>query len=519
MNKVWEMNMIKSKRAIMNMLASFLSKLVMGVFAIILPKLIIEYFGSETNGLLSSLASIYVYLSLLEAGVGGASIQVLYKNIIVKDYNKINGVLSATKNYYKKTGMYFLACISFLAFVYPLVIKSNLNYFTVVAIILLSSGTFIINYFFQGKYNVLLSADNRGYVIILFKTAFSTLSSIGSIVFVVMGYNIIVVQSVNIVVNIIQNIVVHQYIIKTYKEVNWSCAPDYEAISQKKSVLVHEVATVVFNSTDILILTIFCDLKIVSVYVVYNMIYSLLGSVPVVITIGITGGMGHLYNENMDRFKRIFNCYEAYYQNFVFVVYIVAYLLTIPFLRMYSKDFMDINYIDLRLPILFVSVSLLSNLRSPSVMLISIAGHFEKTQWRAIIETLINLTISIILVNIIGIYGVLCGTIVALLYRSFDIVIYASRNLLQRSSFIAIGRWVYNLLISSLVLIIYRLLDIKINNYLQLFFTGVLLVVTMGIVYVGITSIIEKKARMVLFEYLIILKNKLFKKSNITKES
>ena len=73
--------------------------------------------------------------------------------------------------------------------------------------------------------------------------------------------------------------------------------------------------------------------------------------------------------------------------------------------------------------------------RAVSARLITIAGHAKATQWRSLAEAVINLVSSLLLVQWIGIYGVLFGTIIALTYRMNDIIIYANKHILNRSPF------------------------------------------------------------------------------------
>lgn len=67
-------------------------------------------YGSEANGLVASITQIIAYLSLLEAGVGAASIQALYRPIGQNDRSKINDILAATSIYYKNRALLFCRC-------------------------------------------------------------------------------------------------------------------------------------------------------------------------------------------------------------------------------------------------------------------------------------------------------------------------------------------------------------------------------------------------------------------------
>ena len=64
------------------------------------------------------------------------------------------------------------------------------------------------------------------------------------------------------------------YIRLKYKWIDLKVQPDEKAINQKNSVLVHQIATLVFSNTDMIILSVINGLKAVSLYTVYNYIYT-----------------------------------------------------------------------------------------------------------------------------------------------------------------------------------------------------------------------------------------------------
>ena len=109
-----------------NLISSFVYKVVLISLSFLLPRLYLENFGSEVNRVLSTIKQIFIYLILLEAGVGLATTQALYKRIGEKDFKSANEVLSATNSYYIRTGIIYLvivlviAVVAFFAFIYPL---------------------------------------------------------------------------------------------------------------------------------------------------------------------------------------------------------------------------------------------------------------------------------------------------------------------------------------------------------------------------------------------------------------
>ena len=73
------------KRSFYNIFFGMLSQIISIVLGIVIPRLVLISLGSESNGLLSSINQALVYLSLLEAGIGTATLQALYKPVAEKD--------------------------------------------------------------------------------------------------------------------------------------------------------------------------------------------------------------------------------------------------------------------------------------------------------------------------------------------------------------------------------------------------------------------------------------------------
>ena len=104
-----------------------LSQTVTMLLGILIPKLLIASYGSEVNGLLSSIRQVFAYVTLLEAGIGTASLQVLYEPISTGNRQRTSEIMAATDRYYKRTGVLYAIAIVALAVVYPLVVKSGIS--------------------------------------------------------------------------------------------------------------------------------------------------------------------------------------------------------------------------------------------------------------------------------------------------------------------------------------------------------------------------------------------------------
>ena len=72
------------KSVLKNILSSLFLQIVVLLYGFIIPSLIIRNYGSETNGLISSITQFLAYISLLELGIGPIIKNLLYAPIIKK---------------------------------------------------------------------------------------------------------------------------------------------------------------------------------------------------------------------------------------------------------------------------------------------------------------------------------------------------------------------------------------------------------------------------------------------------
>lgn len=481
------------KKGTYNIIYGIVNLLVTALLGLIIPRLFLVNFGSEVNGLTSSITQIFAYVSILEAGVGAATRQALYQPIGRNDKKEMNSILSATNKYYQKTGYLYFVVVILLAIVYPLVVQSTISSTIVRAVILMVGLGQVINFFFQNKYNVLLQAEGKNYIITNLNTLIYVLTSIARIVFLQLGYNIVVVQSAFLIFNLVQALFIVMYIKKFYSWIDLTVKPNFEAISQKSSVLIHQISGLVFNNTDILVLTIFTNLRIVSVYTLYNIIFTMASRLTNQISEGLTFALGQSYGSNIKKFKKLFDVYELYYITFVFSIGSILKLVTIPFMNIYTKGITDINYTDSAIANLFIVQMLLLSARSPSRQVIDVAGHFKNTKWQSIFESIINLAVSLVLVNFIGVYGVLIGTIVALIYRTNDMILYSNKKIILISSWNTYRRWLVNFGIFIMFNILFNYLSVEMDSLISIVIVGIVSTFVIMPIYFVLNSLVERK--------------------------
>ena len=485
-----------------------LYQLITIALGIYIPRLVLVNLGSEANGLLNSTNQMLVYLSLLEGGIGWTITQSLYRPIAENNHDETNGIMAASNDFHRQVGsMYFVGLIA-IAFIYTFTVQTTFSKPTVFLVILLTGMPQVINFFFQGKYRTLLSVDGRGYVLTNMSTVFYIGTSITKIMLLLNGFGVIAIQMMYFVISLLQMIFILWYVKKSYPWLDLSVKPMKEKIGKRTSVFIHQITGYVFNSTDSLILTYFAGLKTVSVYAMYNMLFGMVNSLVGNVSGGVSFALGQMFQTDRERFIKVNNCFETLNLAFTFAACAVAYVCILPFMKLYTRGVTDINYIDAFLPVLFVVIVVLQAGRYPAQRIINYAGRFKETQPHALAEMIVNLIVSIVGVIHYGIYGVLFGTIAALIVRSIMMIHYSYGVILQTGEFKIYWKWLIN---TVLFLAFERCLNLMVHPFDT--YTGIILfagvaMIAAVIVFGGSAMLYDKDSREVLKEYYGILKEK-----------
>lgn len=466
--------MTHRKRSLLNLASATIGQLMMIAIGFLLPRLFITSFGSEVNGLLSSANQILMYLAIFEAGVGGVTLQALYGPVARQDVNAINGILSATNKYYKKTSLLYGLTLVTVAALYPVVVAIELPRLTVSLIILLVGLPQVVSFYIQAKFILLLKADGKNYVITTLNTAITVLAGVVKVALMLRGVSVLPVIIAQCLIQLIQAWYISRYMKKHYPRVSVEVAPDYPAIAQKNYMLVHQLSNLVYHNTDVLLLTMVSGLKVVSVYSIYKLVMSQLGNLLFNVLNSVDFVLGQTYQTDKEKYCSRIDRFESMFSAFAFSMYAVIFFVLYDFVKLYTQGVEDIQYANRLLVLLFVFIELLSAMRQPMQQTIHYAGHFKKTTPQTLIETGLKLALSLAGVALWGIYGALAGTIVSQLYRVNEVIFYANRRLLHRSPGHTYAIHAINFLVFALAQLLFRAFLPDIQCWADFIKTGVL---------------------------------------------
>lgn len=488
----------KGLAVINNMASQIIVQFIILIAGILVPRFIILHYGSEINGLASSVTQIINYAALLEAGLGTASIHALYKPLAQNDHNAANAVCASAKKFFAKVGLYFVVAVFAVAVVYPFLVKGETDKLTVMLLILVIASTNALEYFIHAKFRVLLTADQKLYVIGYSRAVGILLQTVIKLVLIFLGAHIIVVYLVSSFVLALRIGFVQIYAKKKYTWLDFSVKPDDHALRQRKALVWHQIAGLVVNNTSSIVIStaIPSGLNLASIFSVYNMVvHNIYNLITGAFSNGVVASFGQIKELKDERqFGQIYRRYEFGYYIFISVIYGTMATMLIPFVRLYTES-ADINYISYSVAALFVVVGVLNASRVPGSMLINASGHFTQTRNRAIIEAIINVVFMLILVWPLKIEGVLLASVISFLYRVPDIILYINKHILKTSPLLSIRRmvrmWISCFL--STILLQAVLIPPHIDTWGQWLLWSIISVAVTAVVAIVLNFIFERK--------------------------
>lgn len=487
---------MRSEQAFKNMAANLFLQIVVFISGIILPRFILQAYGSSINGMITSVNQFLTYLGLAEAGVATASVVALYTPLALGRKDEVNSILSAARKFYNRSGVLFLSLTAVLVFIYPFFISGQLDNSLVRWMIVVLAGSTLVDYFFLGKYRVLLMANQEGYVVALIQSAGTVANMVVSIGLIYAGASVLAVKAVATGVYVLRLFLVKAYAKKKYPDLDFHAQPAEGALKQKNAALFHQVVTIIVNNTDTTILTICLgsrSLLEVSVYGIYMLVVNAVNQLLTSFSNGLTAGFGEVIaRREEETLKKSYSDYEYMFFLIFFVVVACMGVLLIPFISVYTIDMKDVQYVRPVIAVLFTLLVFLQNVRIPGLTIICAAGHYKETRYQAGLEAAINIVVSLALVWSMGMTGVLLGTVCSYGYRSFEIILYTNRHLIPGTAKTAFSRIIRNLVVTAVLIAAgIWLIPQNMTSFINWFIYAVAAGVVSVVLVVGVNYIAE----------------------------
>lgn len=424
---------MRKKRTINNIIFGFGTQVIIIVLGLFIPRLVMLNYGSDTNGFTATVQQIFTYMALLEAGIGQSTLNSLYEPVAKNDRLSISQRMSASRSYYRTVTRWYAALVIVMSVVLPFILNTNINKVVAGSVVFFEGMSAVICFYFFACWKQLLAADGRNYIVQIITMINSVLGYAIKIILVYLQVNIGVIQFAFFILSLVQLFIYHSYTQRKYAWVDFNATPDSVALKDRKAFMITQVASTVFSSTDMIVLSIIGSTALASVYSIYGLIFNNLVKVLNAIYFGVIFVLGQTWQKDKDEYVYMHDAFDIGTHWLITSTMAVAYIMTIPFVSLYTKGVNDIQYIYSALPILFCLVQIFSWNRYVNGNLTAIAGYAKPVSKVSAIEAFLNLSLSIILGLKFGIVGVLFATMIALPIKIIYCTYLSNKVILKRS--------------------------------------------------------------------------------------
>lgn len=488
--------MTRTKKFFYNSISTAIYQVVVMIVGFITPRILLQYYGSETNGLVSSINQFITYFNLVEAGIAGAAVYSLYKPLAENNYKKINGIVSAAKDFYIQSGWIFTILVICLALIYPLFVKtSTLPAFMIGILVVVLGAKGFLEFFTLAKYRVILTADQKTYIVSVASTVYIILQTIIIVILATLKMNIVIIYAMSILALFARTIILMVYVKKKYKYINYNEKPDKSALKQRWDALFLQILQSVQTGAPVILATLFTSLKEVSIFTIFNMVFVGINGVLSIFINGLSASFGDLIaREEKDKFQTAYSDFEYTYYLIISIVYAVSFVLIMPFINIYTNDITDANYNQPIIGFLFVLNGLLYNIKTPQGTLVISAGMYKETRYRNLTQALIIIIGGAILAPFMGLSGILIASCLSNLYRDIDLSIFIPKRVTKLPIKNTYKRFIMILLITLITVMPFKFITINASNYIMWVLNAIIVTIYAIVIAIIIGVIFDKKA-------------------------
>ena len=486
---------MRNKLLARNTAASLVTQIVTLICGFILPRFFLQHYGSEVNGLVSSISQFLGIISFLELGVGAVVQSALYKPLADCDREQVSKVMASANKFFRRLASILLVYVLFLLVVYPLIIERSFGFLYTAALIAAISISSFAQFYFGAVNSLLLTADQRGYIQYNAQTITIILNTVICIVLIQAGVSIQLVKLASSLIYLIRPVALRLYIDKRY-QINWKIHYQEEPIQQKWNGVAQHVAAVVLDGTDTIVLTMFSNLSDVSVYSVYFLVVKGVKTVFLSLTNGIQSLMGELWaKQELSELNELFGWTEWVIHTGTTFVFSCTAALIVPFVRVYTDGISDANYIQPLFALLLTLANAMHCLRLPYNIMVLAAGHYKQTQRNYIVAAIMNILLSVATVKLWGLIGVAIGTLAAMAYQTIWLALYNSKNLIYWSMRSVFKQFLADGVAFSAIFFIAQLIPLGDKTYFC-WFLQALAVACLAVLIIGIVNCILYKEKL-----------------------
>lgn len=406
---------MRSRNAMLNVITVWLGQVLIIFVNLIARKIFLQSLGSEYLGLNSLFANIVGLLTVADLGFGNAINFSLYKPLADDNIESVKSLMQLYKKIYCVIG-----CIIFLGgFLITPWIKTvavdmeNMKNIRIIFMIFVSNTA--ISYFFS-YYTALVIADQKKYLYNICHYVFQ---------FIMYGVQIIILLNTQsyyaylgcqFTVTVLENVFMAYIARKKYPyllEKNIKKVPENDMGNIKqnvKALILNKIGSPLITSTDNILISKLTNLFTVGVYGNYSTIVTAVCNVFWQGINAFTASIGNqLVSGNKKAHREVFFAIQLFGSWMYGWGCICLWGLLTPFVELWYGNYV----LKASVIVIICFNSYLSGQRIVLQSYIDAAGAYYNIKYRAILEGIGNIIVSIAMGKVFGLFGILAGTLVS----------------------------------------------------------------------------------------------------------
>ena len=431
------MKIERTKNANRNIVFGSILKVYQMLIPFLMRTAMIYFMGVQYLGLNSLFTSVLQVLNLAELGVGSAMVYSMYKPIAEDDTVTICALMNLYKKYYRIIGLIIALLGLILTPFIPYLIKDEIpGELNIYVLYLLNLSATVFSYWLFAYKNCILQAYQRTDIVSKITIITSTLQYGAQILVLMVLKNYYYYVIAALLIQILNNIVtavVSNWLFPEYNAKGSLEKKEVASINQKiKDLFTAKLGSVITSSADTLIISSFLGLVDLAIYQNYYFILTAITGFMSVLFSSITAGMGNSF---------VCETEEKNYHLFEKITFMTAWIISICcccFACLYQhfmKLWVGAQYLlgDLFV-YLIVCFFAVSQIRQLWCTVKDAAGIWHEDRFRPFVSSIVNLILSLVLVKVIGLYGVISASIVSCVFIGWPWLISNIFNMIYKGS-------------------------------------------------------------------------------------
>lgn len=409
---------------------------VLAVLGILIRQAFTRHLPIELLGLEGLFTNVIALLSIAELGISTVVSYGLYREIATKNEDEVNMLMSIYRYIYLIIGTLVALIGVILFFFLPWIVRDNsIDWYYVQFVYVVQICTVLSTYFLAYR-RTLFTADQKDYICVRIDLVCSFAANLIKFAAIIVweSYTMYALSALGF--NILANLIISHRLGREYPFLHTVRVTIQDLRQRKffvdiKNFLIHKLSYLVYFGTDSIIISSFLGLRtagLVANYVllcdgVYKLLYKMLqGIIPSVANL--------VYTDDREKIYRVYRMLDFGYFLMGGYIACIYFIVLQPFVALFFGAEFLLN--DAYVMALAINVFLGMQFEN-AYNFRSTHGVFENDRGYMVLSAVTNLILSMILVQHLGVVGVMIGTIAGLGFIVYGRVQFVFRVIFQRS--------------------------------------------------------------------------------------